>query len=139
MTFQYDSTGVNMDSNFSVVPEGIYNLQIVDVKEKVTKNGDPMVAARCEVINSKEHNGSVIWHNVTFLAKTSKGAGMAVHFLKTIGEPFEGKFVVEPNNWLLKNFTAQVRVGKDLNNKSRNEIAYILSKEEEKTTEEVPF
>lgn len=138
MSFNYDATGIEITGNFTPAPPGKYNLVIKECKEKVTKNGDPMVSALCE-IDDAGWLGTRVWHNVSFLGKDEtgkprKGAGMAVHFLKVIGESWEGNFEVNCESWVGKRFRAQLKVENDLKGKPRNEIAYIISPEEE-----VPF
>ena len=112
MTFEYDSTGVEVRSpgSFDPLPENFYDLQITDHKEQLTRNGDQMVNATAEVVDSLEFNGRKLWHNVVFLPKDHKAAGIAIHFLKTIGEPWEGKFSVDPNHWIGKRFRGKVGI-----------------------------
>lgn len=136
MSFPYDASNINVDTSFPVAPEGIYSLVIKDTKEKTTKNGDSMVAVRCEIEDANEWLGTIVWHNVTFLPPEKKGAGMAVNFLKNIGEPWEGKITVSPTRWVGKQFRCKLKVSKDLQGRPRNEIAFILDSQE---NDEVPF
>lgn len=147
MGFRYNSEGVKMEKEFSVAPEGDYLLKIVKasdqkkginggMEDRVTKNGDPYVNVECEIVDG-EFEGNKVFHNVTFmLDKTKKGAGIAVHFLKTIGEPWEGDFEVEPERWIDNQFRAHLRVSKDLQGRPKNEIAFVL---DDSKDAEVPF
>ena len=130
--FKHNYTGVSESGgNFTPMPEGNYNLTITDVKESVTKNKDPMVNVTFEV-SGGEYDGRKIWHNVCFLPKDTKGAGMSKHFLKAIDQPFEGEVDVDPQAWKGAAVKAHVIITQ-YNNKDRNEIAEII------IDEEVPF
>lgn len=100
------------------VPTGFYTFQITDYKEKdkegnwlETKNGDPKLYLICEVVGSKEDDGKGILHTLVFYKPDSpsiKGIGMTRHFLKCIGEPWEGDLEPNPDNWVGKRFCAEV-------------------------------
>jgi len=144
MSFTYNSKGINMDTNYLPAPEGIYTLQIVDAIEKVTKikadgsGGDPMVSIKCEIADIGEWLGNTVWNNVTFMKdKTKRGAGMAIAFLKAIGEPWEGEIDVVPERWETKRFRAKLTVEKDLNGVNRNKVAYLVT--DEPKEDDVPF
>lgn len=89
-----------------LLPEGPYELVITDVKEQKSKAGDPQVNVTCEVMNNPEFNGARVYHNVTFLPKDKKGAGMASHFLKCINQPYQGPIEVDPEAWKGEKFQA---------------------------------
>lgn len=140
--FRHDATGVKVETDFKAAPEGIYTLVILEAStekdgmERITKNGDRYVSVKCE-IDEGEFIGNKVWTNITFLPKDKKGAGMAVHFLKTIGEPWEGEFEVDTENWIGRRFKAKLVVAKDQKGRPKNEIAFIIG--DEKETDEVPF
>ncbi len=117
MSFKFNATGIDPDSKGTnkVLPKRWYDLQIVEFVSKAgdtyprdgkTQNGDPMVNILCEVINDDEFNGERVFHTVTFLpakkpdGKPTPGAGMSVHFLKSIGQPWEGDFDVDSSKWV---------------------------------------
>jgi hypothetical protein len=130
MSFLYNSDGIEI-SRFQPAPEGIYNLVIRDTEEKITQHGDPMIAVECEIDDKNEWLGKRVWHNVTFLkpdkdGKPRKGAGMAIDFLKRIGEPWEGQFEVNPVNWVGKTFRAKLKIENDLKSQPRNQIAWLI-------------
>ena len=108
MSFPYDPASPTAGGNFKLLPAGEYELQITDFKEGKTKNQDPMVNLTCEVINNADYNGTTVFHNVSFLPKDKTGAGMASHFLKTIGQPFEGAVEVAPSDWIGEKFKAKI-------------------------------
>lgn len=143
MTFLYDATGISA-GGVMVAPEGVYTLKIVDATDekegfpRVSKKGFPMVYAKCEIANDGEWLGTPISHWVTFMPKGEKGAGMAVNFLKTIGEPYENQLEVKPQNWIGKQFRAKISVEKDLRGRPQNRIAFLM--DDVKTSDDqVPF
>lgn len=140
MSFPYKNKGIDPDSSQLVAPEGVYTLQIKTATDTSkeghllkTKNGDPYVKVKCE-INNGEFKGTPVWHNITFLPAEKKGAGMAIKWLKTIGEPWEGEFDVMPDNWVGHIFKAKLIVD-TYEGKSRNEISYLVND----ALDEVPF
>lgn len=113
--FDFDGTGIVVeDKQFvkKLMPKGSYNYEIVGFvskagdtypKEGKTKNGDMKVDFLAEVSDG-EFKGERVFHSVTFLPKDKSGAGMAIHFLKTINQDWEGKFTVDPNSWIGERF-----------------------------------
>jgi len=93
---------------FQLIPDGTYDFQITDVKEKKTSAGYPMVNVECEIKNNAELNGQRIFHNVTFMPPEKSGSGISTHFLKVIGQPWEGAIEVDPLNWVGESFRAKV-------------------------------
>lgn len=110
MSFDHDFTGVDPDKKggYPKLPPGTYKFRIQTALSGQSANGNPNVALDCEVADDVEHNGKLIPHWVTFLPKDNAGAGISCHFLKVIGEPWEGKVVVEPENWVGKSFLGKV-------------------------------
>lgn len=159
MRGNYSSKGVDVGGNV-IAPPAVYSLKIKKVydtdkegNQKVTKNGDPMVSVLCEIDDTGPYLGSTVWHNVTFMVpepvldkagkptgetRVRKGAGMALHFLKVIGEPWEGDFEYDTDMWAGKLFRAKLKVSKGMDGVDRNEIAYLVD-DETKVDEEVPF
>lgn len=144
MPFKYNATGVEMGTKATPAPEGFYKLRIEDVSEtkngapRVTSSGYPYVRVECEIA-SGDHEGKKVWHNVTFMPAGEKGAGMAVHFLKNIGQAWEGEFEVEPENWVGALFEVKLKVVHDAKYGDKNEIAFIVDPLPGVTTDEVPF
>jgi len=149
MPYEYDATGIQPSEpkDFSPVPAGDYHLVIKDSEAKWTTKNDPMERVKC-LIDEGFHKGRIVWHNVTFLPKDNRGAGMAIHFLKTIGEPYEGKFLVNTADWIGKRFLARIEVkiqekGKNAG-KPINEITMVMPVKDgvpyrKLTDDEVPF
>lgn len=124
---RYDGTGVT-PSDFSVFPAGDYHLVITGYTEKSNKHGLPSYRIECTVddVEKKEAFGKKCWHGIHILPKENRGAGIAVHFLKTIGEPWEGEYDIDADNWVGKRFHARVMISRnDYNGKDENEIVSI--------------
>jgi hypothetical protein len=92
-----------------MIPEGKHLFKIAKAEESTSAKGNFMVKIKCEVINNPELVMASTNHTVTFVDPTSRGAGMAVHFLKTIEEPWEGKIQVVPENWVGCTFWGTVK------------------------------
>lgn len=119
--FKHDYTGVKeFGEGFDPIPEGDYNFLINKVKEQKTKNGDNMVAITLDVADGP-NAGRKVFHNVVFLPKDHKAAGMSKHFLHVIGQPYEGMVAVNSDNWLDAPFRAHVKIV-EYNGKQKNEV-----------------
>lgn len=147
MSFNYDQTGIDPDSKGTnvLLPKRFHNFEVVAFtakdgtdypKDGRTKNNDPMVNFLCEVIDDEEFKGERVFHTVTFLGKEKPGAGMSIHFLKTIGEPWEGKFEVNSANWVGKKFMGYV-INEEYKGKTKNKITEIKLYEPKK--DGIPF
>jgi len=98
-----------------LLPEGKYLLEILDFEEKYSSQHDYMVVVQWIVREPKEHDGKTIkYHNVVFKAAGESGAGIAIHFLKTIGEPWQEseQLDIDPARWIKRRVWAVVEVGK---------------------------
>jgi hypothetical protein len=149
MPFNFNATGIDPDSKGTnkVVPKRWYDFAIVEFvskagdvypKDGTTKNGDPNVSILCEVFNDGEYAGERVFHTVNFLpaklpdGKPTPGAGMSIHFLKTIGEPWEGNFSVDSSKWVGRKFKGYV-IAEEYKGKTKNKISEI------KPIDEIPF
>lgn len=107
---KYDGTGVDASGSYPVIEqEGWYPFRIIVATPGESKNGDYQVVVDAVCLDPKWKDYGVR-HWVTFLPKDSKGAGMALHFLKCIGQPHEGVFDIEPMDWERKTFMGKVIV-----------------------------
>jgi hypothetical protein len=136
--FQHDSTGVKMD-NIELLPEGWHPFKIMAAEEGKSKSGYPQVLTKCQSLDPRFPDSKWVWHWVTFLPKDHKGAGIPLHFLKSIGEPFEGEFTVEAANWQGKKFMGFVTV-ETYDGKTNNKIKQVSPFPEEAAAEDpIPF
>jgi hypothetical protein len=115
--FDFDGTGIDSEQkNFEkkILPKGWYDWEILDFvsksgdqypKEGFTKeNKYPKVDILLSCVSAGPFQGERIFHTVTFLPKEKAGAGMAIHFLKTINQLWEGKFSVNALDWIGERF-----------------------------------
>lgn len=95
--------------DFSPMKPGKYPACIIDVKPGKSQKGDTMMDVHC-VVDDGDGKGRHLWNKVTFISQGKPGAGIAVHFLKTIGEPFDihNDFKVNAKNWIGRRFMATV-------------------------------
>ena len=110
MPFPYNGSGIEVRSGPKAMPPaGDYVLRITKAVAGLTGAGDDKVVANLEIAEGEHALFSISYHNVTFFKdKTKKGAGMALHFLKCIGEPCEGEFAVDEGNWVGKKLMGHV-------------------------------
>lgn len=148
----YDTTGIDTtkpSGSFEkkLLPKGNYNLEIIEFmsksgemypKEGTTKNGDPKVDILVQVTTAGEFEGERLFHSVTFMPKDKPGAGMAVHFLKTIGQPYEGKIKVDPTQWVGAEFQGYV-IQDEYQGKKGNKIKGVEPIAEAKKDDSLPF
>lgn len=109
--FSYNSTGVDLSrqNGGPTIPEGLHSFRIVEAKPARSKKGYNMVEVVCEIMNNPDLIGRRVKHWVTFMPPEHKAAGMAVHFLKVIGQPWEGNFDVTVSDWEGATFVGKVK------------------------------
>jgi hypothetical protein len=102
----------NESGGFPLIPEGIYEVQIIDKADMVTtKNNDPMVNIKMEIFNG-EQKGNWLWDNIVIPNVGSPAYGImgrTMHFLHVIGEPYQGKFKTESERWLFRSLKVKVK------------------------------
>ena len=127
--FSYDAEGIPDPDTF-VIPDDIYTLRVKDVKmgrSKVKDDGTggyQQANVSLVVDDGERKNFPVNFHYVTFSPKTEKGAGMAIKWLKTIGEPWEGQFKVSPRNWIGKRLRGFLEA-KEYKGKKNMKVAWV--------------
>lgn len=135
--FTHDAAEPTTGGGSTLLPAGTYDLVITKVEEKKSSKGHPMINVTCEVLNNPEFNGAKVFHNVTFLPKGDKGAGMSSHFLKCINQPYEGAISVDPDKWVGEDFKAKIQPReydkKDGTKAKTNDLKEIFA------SEDVPF
>jgi len=139
MPFPYDSTGIDPDRKFPLIPEGWQRFTIAETEESTSKAGNPMVKVIAKVADGK-FAGQLIHHYVVFMPKGSKGDSINVHFRKCIGVPWEGNVDVNPPAWRGKAFMGKVGVD-SYDGKQRNKITEVKPMDFTAPTadEETPF
>ena len=107
--FRHDFTGVKEMGDFSPAPKGTYVLEILEAKEGKSQAGDNMVNVKTQIAQGP-FTGKWVWHKVTFISAGNPGAGFSKHFVKTIGQPYEGNVNINPAHWVGKRFEADLDV-----------------------------
>jgi len=107
--FSYNTEGIK-EQDYTPIPMGEYILEIVTAEEGLTKeHGHQKVTVGYKIAEGPYKDKDVNYHTITFFSDpTAKGAGIAKHYLKSIGEPYEGKIQVSANNWIGKLVRAKV-------------------------------
>ena len=99
-------TGIQEQGKFTLLPEGTYEAEIIEVKDKTSSNGDPLVSIKLIVTEGEFKSQAWVWDNILIPSLESPAAkilGRTKHFLHCIGEPFEGENVeYDSDNWLWK-------------------------------------
>ena len=135
MSGRYDATGIEPSAGPDAFPAGVYHLAIIEAVEEVIKSGDnagrPKVTVAFRVVAGPHAGRHVKFYTVCFLPKEAKGAGMALHFLKTIGEPYEGKFSYDEDRWIGKIVKASVTVEEDRQQRKWNRVSQIMAPDAE--------
>lgn len=107
MRMEFDAEGL-ATSNYKLLPDGWLPFKIVEVEDRESSKGYPQAVAKCKCVDPRYPDYGEIWNFVTIIPKDQKGAGIAVHWLKCIGQPYEGKFVLDTEKWLGKKFMGNV-------------------------------
>lgn len=145
MSFQYDSTGIDPDQEFPLLPEGQwYPFKIFSAEEMQSSNGNPMILAKCEVYGDARYQDMQVWHYVVFIPKGHRGDGINVHFRKCIGVPFGGNDEIDAEEWVGKKFMGKIahEVYKGKKNHKISEISPMQSQSvptDKKEEDEIPF
>jgi len=131
----YDNYEEN-EGGYRILPSGTYMFEIQQTEDKMSSNKDEMVKITFSCIDD-DYYGTPVWDNILFPrpgSKSEKIIGRTKHFLHCIGEPFQGDFQVDTDNW--QNKTVEIQVCKsEYENKSGNKkpkndvVKYILNKE----------
>lgn len=137
MPRRYDGTGVDASDGYPIIETpGWYPFRIVVATERESKNGDYQVTVDTVCLDPRWKDYPVrTW--VTFLPKEQKGAGMALHFLKCIGEPYEGVIDVNPMAWERKTFMGKVEIS-EYQGKKNNKFSEISPIRDTETLAEPP-
>lgn len=96
---------------FQLVPEGIYEVEILEVADKVTQNGDPMASVKMGITEG-QFKGQWLFDNIVIPKPESpafKIMGRTMHFLHCIGEPYQGRFSTDTDKWGYKKLKVKVK------------------------------
>lgn len=111
MNGHINTTGISEAGDFTPIPKGEYYFDIAEIGESTTKNNDPM-AKLTLIVNQGEYINRRVFDNIIIPSPSSPGwgiVGRTKRFLHAIGEPYEGEFKWDTNNWLHKSVKAGVK------------------------------
>lgn len=106
-----NTSGIEENSGYKLLPEGDYHFEIDEIAEKTTSNQDPMAMITLKVIEGIFKNCNV-WDNIVIPAPNSpaiKIMGRTKFFWHCIGEPYEGDVSWDTSRWLHKRVWATVK------------------------------
>lgn len=115
-----------------LLPKGKYLFQIIEKIDKTTAKGDPMVniTLQCQENDCIQNK---VWDNIVIPNPKSPSIGIAgrtKHFLHCIGEPYQGQFEWDSDNWAWKKVYANVDKKKMNNGKEINVVTgYVLDED----------
>lgn len=108
-TIQYDAGEEEVGDGFEPIPNGVYDLKIVEAEMGESKKGYPMATVNFVVINDEKYaDKSINFHRVVFMPNSNPGAWIAKAFLKAIGQPYKGNIEIDTDAWVGKKVTASV-------------------------------
>jgi hypothetical protein len=138
-----DTTGaVENGGGYALIPDGEYTARIVEVADGSTKGGDPMITITLEIHSVGPEGGRKVWDRIVIPKQGSPAFGImgrTMHFLHCIGEPYEGTFTWNSDNW--QGQVVKVEIGsREYNGKEYNEVRnYILEEKPPKDDKGIPF
>jgi hypothetical protein len=86
-------SGVQEQGKFSLPPEGEYEVEIIEIRDGKSSNGDPMVSIKLIITEGEYRDKAWVWDNILIPSPDSAAAkilGRTKHFLHCIGEEYEG-------------------------------------------------
>lgn len=116
----------------SLLPKGKYLFQITEKIDKTSAKGDPMVniTLQCQEDGFERNK---VWDNIVIPNPNSPSIGIAgrtKHFLHCIGEPYQGQFNWDSDNWAWKKVYANVVIKKlDSGKEINNVVGYVLDED----------
>lgn len=121
--------------DFKLIPDGDYMFEIAEIKDGYSGNNDPMPNITLRCIEEEEYEGIYVWDNILIPEPNSpshKIIGRSKRFLHAIGEPYQGDFDVDTENWLNK--TVEVKIGtEEYKGKKKNIVLRYLLSEKQQT------
>lgn len=140
MPRKYNSGGAVPSESMQPIPRGDYPMEIVNVLHGKSKaSGTEMVTVTAKILSGAPA-GRTMKYYVMFHPQGHPSVGMTLHFLKTIGEPYEGEFEWDEVNWIGKKFTGTVE-WENFNGSPTSKLKKLRPLEPyvEPPVEEVPF
>lgn len=145
--FEYNVPGIEMSTgSYKPLPPGKYIAQIEFAEEGITKNGDRKITVDYKIIDGSYSGRTVRYHDVCFFGlgedkKPKKGAGISLHYLKSIGEPYQPPITVDEKKWIGKKLVINLNQELTTTGKLINKVKFVNPLETEVTIDEnsLPF
>jgi hypothetical protein len=135
MRMQRNYDDYDENTGGGAIPSGTYMFEIVEHEDTVSKAGDVMINITLRCIE-EQYNGKFVWDRILLPLPNSEAhkiIGKSKRFLHCIGEPYQGNFEVNTDNWdgkILEAKIVYVPPEKSFNGKEKNDIvAYNLIKD----------
>lgn len=134
--FDHNTTGVTESGAFEPIPEGTYAFEITKTEIRKSRNGDNQVNVTLTVCEG-EYEGRKVFYLLTFLPPNRDGAGIVKRWLHAIGEEYEGRITVNPQQWG-GTVTCDVKIDEYQGRKSNKITAVHLPEHIENNDKSVP-
>jgi len=103
-----DYSGTDEIKSFPPFNAGVYGFIVTKIEDTKTRDGVPMAKVTCSVANKCDSLGRLVFENITFHEPDAPGAGFTKHWLRVIGQPFEGNVNYDTQEWLNAAFIGKV-------------------------------
>lgn len=115
--------------------KGPFLAKVVKAEPFMSKSGNPSVKVDYRIVGGKYDTKEIRFQNVTFLPKAHKWAGLSLHVLKQLRQPFEGAFEVDPSKWVGRYVYITLGVEDDLKGVPRNKVTNLKAPSIQELTE----
>jgi len=133
--------GIPEQTDYPVLPDGNYMFEIKEIEDSETReNHDYMAKIVLVCIEEGDYEGGRIFDNIIIPDKNSpahKIIGRTKRFLHAIGEPYEGDFEFDTDNWINKTVEAKISIG-EWNGRPKNNVDRYLLPETNSETSDSP-
>ena len=123
MKIQRNYDDFEEQEGFSILPDGTYMFEIAEKEDTYSSKGDVMINITLRCIE-EDRSGALVWDRILIPLPESpshKVIGRTKRFLHSIGEPYQGNFDVDTDNWVGKTIEAKISKG-EWNGRPKNVI-----------------
>jgi len=96
---------------FRCLPDGNYMFEILEKEDTYSKDDDVMIKITLRCIEEGEYEGIYVWDNILLPEPDSRAhkiIGRSKRFLHAIGEPYQGNFDTDTDDWVGKTVEAKI-------------------------------
>jgi len=123
MELDFDATEEVND--YVTVPPGSYACRVAEVRQRTTRNGEPLWSLRLIVCEGEHTGRQAAWDNLVF---STRGRTRVRKVFAALGVPSQGKVNIEPKDLEGKEALVEVRAAEYRNNAGdlvkRNEVPF---------------